>query len=241
MPEAIVIVEDNHQQRDEGVLSLQLAGFAAFGVPDGHTLDRLMAVHTVDVVVLDIGLVGESGLSIAKRLSQLPSPPGIIMLTAMGALDDRLHGMQQGADGYLVKPVDPRELVATIEALRRRMKRVKGAADPAALAQGRPEGWLLVRGGRELVSARSNKSVPLTELQRIFLLSFKDTPIGKPINRDELMNLLGYTDPDSDPHRVETLVNRLRLKVRQQLGEGLPLLAVPGLGYALTSILTVEA
>jgi two-component system, OmpR family, response regulator PhoP len=232
MPAVVVIVEDDTQQRDEAVLSLQLAGLAAFGAPNGATLNQLMAAQTVDVVVLDVGLPGESGLSIARRLAALPHPPGIVMLTALGDLDDRLRGMGQGSDAYMVKPVDPRELIATIEALRRRMKK---SADSALVAKSTTTGWVLSSGGRQLTLNRTHQAIQLTELQRLLLSCFKDVPTGQPVSRDDLMDVLGYGGPDGDYHRLETLVSRLRQKVRDQFNEDLPLRAVPNQGYAMMS------
>lgn len=226
----VIVVEDEAAQRNEVVLSLQLSGIAAFGAADGLMLDKLMQVHNVDMVVLDIGLPGESGLQIAARLALLPVPVGTVMLTALGALDDRLHGMAQGADAYLVKPADPRELIATIGALRRRMA---GAGVAGLASAASAEGWLLSHGGRQLSSTRLARAINLTELQRLLLLCFKDVPVGQPVSRDSLMDALGYDGPDGDPHRLETLLSRLRHKVREQLAEDLPLKAVPGLGYAM--------
>ena len=127
--EVVVIVEDDSAQREEVVLALQLAGMTALGAPDSTMLDQLMQEHPVDVLVLDIGLPGETGLQIAARLAARPLPVGLIMLTALSGLDDRLSGMARGADAYLTKPVDPRELIATIKAVRRRMVNASAATN----------------------------------------------------------------------------------------------------------------
>ena len=238
----VIVVEDADAQRDEVVLSLQLSGMSAFGAANAQTLDQLMQVHSADVVVLDIGLPGESGLQIAQRLAAMPTPVGVIMLTANGALDDRLLGMAKGADAYLVKPADPRELIATIEALRRRMALAsttenKGSTGQTAALQA--AGWLLSHGGRQLSSAGAAQAIHLTELQRLLLLCFRGIPPGQPVSRENLMDALGYGGQYGDPHRLETLISRLRQKVRERLSEDLLLQAVPGQGYAMVSSLLV--
>ncbi len=221
-------------QREEAVLALQLAGLAAFGAPDGQTLDQLMRLHTVDVVVLDVGLPGESGLVIAERLAALAQPVGVIMLTALGLLDDKLQGMLSGADTYLVKPADPRELIANIAALRRRMASANTALASQAPAP-HPTNWAISAGGHQLMCGRAGlPSVNLSELQRRFLLAFRGAHVGQTVSRERIMDALGHDGGDVDPHRLETLISRLRQKVRNQLGEDLPLHAVPGLGYTLT-------
>lgn len=230
----VVVVEDEGIQREETVLSLQLAGMAAFGVPDGQTLDQLMRVHTVDVVVLDVGLPGESGLDIAARLSGLPSPVGLVMLTGKSTMVDKLAGLARGADAYLAKPADPRELIATIEAVRRRMNAAQAASELADVnLRAVAVVWQIAFDGRQLSAGVHGQVVKLSELQRLLLLCFKDLPLGQPVSRDKLMAALGYTDADSDPHRLETLVSRLRQKVRSKLSQDLPLQAIPRQGYAM--------
>ena len=236
----IILVEDDAAQREEAVLALQLAGLSAFGVPDGETLTRMMALHAVDVVVLDVGLPGESGLAIAARLLKLAQPPGIIMLTARGMMADKLEGMVAGCDVYMVKPADPREVIANIAALRRRMSGAQANMSLQAPAPPPPMGWVLFDGGHRLSYGPDGAAcVTLSELQRRLLLAFHGTKTGQAISRESLMHALGHAGQVMDPHRLETLLSRLRLKVRQQLGQDLPLKAVPGLGYALTQPVSV--
>ena len=234
----IILVEDDVAQREEAVMALQLAGLAAFGVPDGRVLDQMMALHPVDVVVLDVGLPGESGLAIAARLATRESPVGIIMLTARGMIADKLEGMVSGSDVYLVKPADPRELIANIVALRRRMASTRlDQGRSAPLQQG---GWVLSDGGHQLSYVPGGTTtVTLSELQRRLLLAFRGTKTGQAVKRESIMDALGHEGQEMDPHRLETLISRLRLKVRQQLGQDLPLKAIPGMGYALTQTISV--
>lgn len=229
--EVVVIVEDDSAQREEVVLALQLAGMTALGAPDSTMLDQLMQEHPVDVLVLDIGLPGETGLQIAARLAARPLPVGLIMLTALSGLDDRLSGMARGADAYLTKPVDPRELIATIKAVRRRMVNASAATN-LKLGQQPPE-WWVSQSGCQLSFGQRAPRVELTSLQRSFLQCFNGVAITEPVSRDSLMLALGHNRFEVNHHKLETLVSRLRRKVREQIGEDLPIQAVPGRGYAL--------
>lgn len=241
----IILVEDDAAQREEAVLALQLAGLAAFGVPDGKTLTRMMALHAVDVVVLDVGLPGESGLDIAARLVKLAQPPGIIMLTARGMMADKLEGMVAGSDVYMVKPADPREVIANVAALRRRMAGAQANMSlqaPPPQPPPPPMGWVLSDGGHRLRYGPDGAAcVILSELQRRLVLAFHGAKTGQAISRESIMHALGHAGQVMDPHRLETLLSRLRQKVRQQLGQDLPLKAVPGLGYALTQPVSVAS
>lgn len=237
----VVIVEDDNAQREEVVLALQLAGMTAFGAPDSRTLDHLMGVHPVDVVVLDIGLPGETGLEIAARLAAQPVPVGLIMLTALGGLNDRLSGMARGADAYLTKPADPRELIATIKAVRRRMVSANASAAVNSAAQLLKAGWQLSQNGRQLSFGRQTQSVELSTLQREFLQCFNGAAVDEPLSRDGLMMALGHSRFEADHHKLETLVSRLRRKIREELGQEFPIQAVPGRGYALTHVVQFDS
>jgi DNA-binding response OmpR family regulator len=228
----IIVVEDNPVEREELLLSLQLAGLSAYGAEDGSVLDQLLKQYHVDIVLLDLTLPIEGGLEIAARLTREKSNLGVIMLTGKGLLGDRLQGMNAGADSYFVKPIDPRELVAAISALRRRLG--NGSTSQR-------KGLTVLRGGLTLMSASGGRTMLLSDLQRRLLMSFKGAKLGDPISREVLMDLLGYGKADGDYHRLETLVSRLRIKVRSDLDDELPLLAIAGQGYALANAITYQA
>lgn len=116
----ICVVEDEEDLREEIVESLQEAGFNVRGFPASRELYASLLMARCDIAILDIGLPGEDGFSIATRLRELGSI-GIIMLTARSHMDDRLLGLQSGADIYLVKPVDFVELEAVVLSLARRV------------------------------------------------------------------------------------------------------------------------
>ncbi|HPB76203.1 MAG TPA: response regulator transcription factor, partial [Chromatiaceae bacterium] len=119
---AVAIVEDNADVLDDLLFNLGRLGFQARGFADGADLDAaLVAGQAWPVLVLDLGLPGEDGLSIARRLRQSHPAIGIIALTARGRLEDRVAGLNEGFDLYLVKPVDITELAAAIRAIARRV------------------------------------------------------------------------------------------------------------------------
>jgi DNA-binding response OmpR family regulator len=223
----IIVVEDNKAEQEETVLALQLSGFNAIGANNSTELDQLVAIHVVDIIILDLDLPGEDGLEVASRWQQQHPTIGIIMLTGSGLMQQRLLGLQAGADAYLVKPTDPRELIATIEAFRRRYENRKAA---------NKKGFVLSHGGLRLASLSEGTEMNLTDLQRRLLMKFKDVKAGHPMSREALMEALGYEKADSegDYHRLETLVSRLRVKIRTELKDELPLQALPNQGYALT-------
>ncbi|MEI7614472.1 MAG: response regulator transcription factor [Betaproteobacteria bacterium] len=119
----IIICEDDEELRSILVVGLRYFGIDACGVGDGVALDTALAADRATVVVLDIGLPGEDGLAITRRLSaSRPSVVGIILLTARGAVDDRIEGIRSGADAYFVKPVDLRELASAVQNLHRQLR-----------------------------------------------------------------------------------------------------------------------
>ncbi len=240
-------------------MALALAGLTAMGAPNGQVLDQLLSVHRVDLVVLDIGLPGENGLSIARRLSTDAHSIGIIVLSARGVLGDRLDGLHVGADAYLVKPVDPRELIATIEAVRRRLNDRAASAQVVRLSRSvsvdlaptsAEFGWSLNHASGQLrmnrppngvVGSRTvTMSTNLSELQFQFLSCFKAAISGQVVARSTLMRALGHDTDLDDPHRLETLVSRLRVKVRNTFNKELPLRAVAKSGYALTESISFD-
>jgi two-component system, OmpR family, response regulator len=248
--EFIVVVEDDPSLREEVLLSLKLAGLAAVGAGDGRAMDELMTKHKVDIVVLDLSLPTETGLEIAARLVRQSPPLGIIMFTGAGTMGEKLLGMQVGADAYLVKPVDMRELIATIQGLRRQLERHRDSVAPSSnqnrLKKPDDKGSQIVQNltvsatGLRMTCAGRRTEMSLSDLQRRFITALKDVPVGQNMSREYLMAAIGYEEVEADYHRLETLISRLRIKVRNELKEELPLQAIPGQGYTLNKAIRFE-
>lgn len=200
---------------------LQALGFQVDLVEDGLSLDRALQLAVPDMILLDLGLPGEDGLSIARRLRRRYPRLGIAMLTARGEVEDRLQGFFEGADLYFVKPVDLRELAAALRSLHRRLS-------PAPMREG---AWSL-QADRSVLASPEGHEIPLTHNEHLFVNRLLSAP-GETVSRDELMRALGYVPDPHGAHRIETLLSRLRRKVRARMPEAdLPIRPRHGSGYA---------
>ncbi len=195
----VIVVEDHPGLLEDLVYQLDHAGFEVRGAADGRALDALMAQQGCDILVLDINLPFESGFDIARRLCDR-SQRGIIMLTARADLDDKLQGLDYGADLYLVKPIDRRELVACIRSLYRRLSPAPGA--PA---------WRLDLGSR-LLHASGGRTLELTQQDTQVLAMLAASP-GKVSHRAEVVAALGIDYLSAPDNRINTMVFRLRHKL----------------------------
>ncbi|HSD60508.1 MAG TPA: response regulator, partial [Burkholderiales bacterium] len=157
----VLVVDDDLRLRDLLERYLAEQGFAAQAVPDAPSMDRLLAMERFDALILDLMLPGEDGLSICRRLRAARSDLPIIMLTARGDEVDRIVGLEMGADDYLPKPFNPRELVARINAVLRRRPPAAPPGAPVAESQPLRFGpFTLDLSTRQL--ARDGTPVPLT-------------------------------------------------------------------------------
>ena len=123
----VLVVDDDTQLREQVVAYLTEHGFQVHAAADARQMDSALAAAPIDLVVLDLMLPGEDGLSICRRLSA-EGGPAIIMVSAMGEEIDRVLGLELGADDYLAKPCSPRELLARVRAVFRRLEEVRGGA-----------------------------------------------------------------------------------------------------------------
>jgi DNA-binding response OmpR family regulator len=181
-------------------------------------MDRHLAGNTCDVIVLDLGLPGEDGLSIAQRLSS-QADIGLLILTARDRLEDRIAGWESGAHVYLVKPVPLEEIAAVVSAVYR-----KRHPDAATSAQG----WILSGERRELLSP-DGSSIPLTHRERLLLMAFADSP-KRVISRDlRLEQEVGGA--------IDSLVHRLRRKLKHY---GDPIRTVYGEGFVFDADLVLD-
>lgn len=236
----IAIVEDENSLRVDMVEYLSTCGHDAVGCGDGEALDQVLARQSVDIIVLDINLPGEDGFSIAKRLRE-HSDVGIIMLTARGINVDRVVGLEVGADVYMVKPVELRELEAQIRTLARRLKITPHPSDSAhpMLPPSAPStGWLYDQVAWVLISPQGQR-LKLTGNERVFLTLLAENP-GEPVARAEIFRALGKREWDAGDRSVDSMVRRLRSKALSAFGQELPVEAVHGIGYAFASPVQVR-
>ena len=230
----IGLLEDDDDFREELALGLKGFGFhVAFAASDSTSFLRAFAGHGCDIAILDVNVPGEGGFAVATRL-RAGHAVGIIMLTGRDALEDRVRGLEGGADVYVTKPVDLLELASIIRSLARRMRLsglrrgdTGGAAVPAM--RGPHAGWSLQDGGW-ILAAPDGATLRLSAQERIFLGALLDAA-GDVVTRHELSELFQPDDPSEfDLRRIDVLVSRLRAKA-QAGGMKLPLISVRGKGY----------
>jgi DNA-binding response OmpR family regulator len=218
-PLSIVVVEDEAELREYLMTGLSRFGFQVRGAGDGAELDAALAEKPAHIVLLDLGLPREGGLEIAGRLRNDPKL-GIIMLTARSMTEERILGLESGADQYFVKPVDITELAAAIKNLGRRL------APPAATRWG-------FSAEASSLQTPNGVEIPLTALECI-LLELLFAHLGSNVSRQQIFKALGQPDDISSNARVEVLISRLRAKVHKaDPGVSLPLRARHNIGYIL--------
>lgn len=228
---SVFLVEDSDDLREEIVFGLTALGLDVGGFGNAAGLYRALAVKECDIVVIDVGLPGEDGFSIAEHLRGNRAL-GIVFLTAHAMLEDRLHGLDLGADAYLVKPIDVRELAATLHAIGRRMR---GQADEPSSANARDAAaaWRLDHGGWILRNPHG-RELAITDTERRFL-EIMVAASGRIVEHETLINTFAKHDDNYDPHRLDAVISRLR-KRAEQAGLGkLPLTSVRGTGYVFTA------
>ena len=223
----IGLLEDDADFREELALGLGGYGFrVAFACDNAAAFYRRLQEQPCDIVILDAHLPGEDGFSVATRLRAL-SPVGIVMLTGRSALEDRVRGLEGGADVYMTKPVDLLELSSVIRSLARRMRLAK-APRPADAETRTPaeSSWSLQDGGWILV-APDGASLHLSAQERTFLMALMDAA-GSAVSRQALAELFLPESPGGfELRRIDVLVSRLRAKA-QSAGLKLPVLSVRG-------------
>lgn len=209
-PTRILIVDDDPDIRQLLAGYLSGFGFAAKGVGNGDAMRAALATDAYDLVILDLMLPGENGLSLCRELRAAGNLP-IIMLTARGEYADRVVGLELGADDYVVKPFDPRELVARINTVLRRLKQVDtnsehGLADEVGFA-----GWRLNRTTR-LLTSPEKLVVPLSNAEFRLLWTFIESP-QRVLSRDQLLDAARGKMAEAFDRSIDLLVSRLRQKL----------------------------
>jgi two-component system OmpR family response regulator len=209
MAEHLLVVDDDREIRKLLMEYLEQAGYRVSAVADGKAMRRMLDAHRVDLVILDLMLPGEDGLALCRALrAESPSLP-ILMLTARGEDTDRIVGLEMGADDYLPKPFNPRELLARIRSILRRAGENAVREAPArALAFA---GWTLDLGARHLVGA-DGVVVPISNGEFKLLRAFAENPF-RVLSRDQLMDVLAGREAGPFDRSVDVMVHRLRRRL----------------------------
>lgn len=222
----IVVVDDEAMVRETVQDYLTRHGFAVSAVDGGASLDQLMAERAVDLALLDINMPGEDGLSIARRLRQR-GPIGIIMLTASTESVDKVVGLEIGADDYVAKPFDPRELLARVRAV---LRRITAEAPAATLGVEVRMGKCLLNLDSRRMYELDGREVPLTPMEFDLLRAFADNP-NRVLTRDRLLDLAHHKDFDGFDRSIDVRITRLRKKVEADPATPQTIKTVRGAGY----------
>jgi len=224
----ILVVDDHREIRELVQRFLGDHGYRVSTAANGVEMKKVVADAAIDLIVLDLMMPGEDGLTLCRNLRAESDIP-IIMLTAMGEETDRIIGLEMGADDYLAKPFNPRELLARIKAVLRRSagagERAPGEA-PERLAF---LGWTLLPGARELIDPEQTL-VPLSTAEFALLMAFATRP-GRVLSREQLLDLARGRDTHAFDRAIDTLVSRLRRKLGDEPRNPQIIKTVRGDGY----------
>jgi len=224
----IFLVDDDAKLRKLLVKFLKEYGFVLREFPDGSGVTEAIAQEQPDAVILDIMLPGESGLDILRRIRRESALP-VIMLTAKGEDDDRILGLELGADDYLPKPFNPRELQARLHAILRRSASFQEAEAPA-VDNVEVAGLLLNRSRRTISSAGVELALSATEFKLLEALMSRPNMI---LSRDELLNYARGKDFGPYDRSIDVHIGKLRAKIESLPGARKCIKTVWGSGYLL--------
>jgi len=224
----ILVVDDDQRLRDLLTRYLGEQGFSVRAVDSGATMDRWLAREAFDLIVLDLMLPGEDGLAICRRLRANEPQQAIIMLTAKGDEIDRIVGLEMGADDYLPKPFNPRELLARIQAvLRRRGAPAPGA--PAIEEESVAFADIVVDLAARTLQ-KGDEHLPLTTGEFAVLKVLLQHP-RQPLSRDRLMTLARGREQGPFDRAIDVQISRLRKLIEPDPAHPRYLQTVWGFGY----------
>lgn len=228
----ILVVDDDREIRSLVAQFLKKHGYRVSDAADGRAMMELLEAGRFDLIVLDLMLPGEDGLSLCRRVRAGSNLP-IIMLTAMGEETDRIVGLEMGADDYLPKPFNPRELLARIKAVLRRAGMPDDDSDEAADCVLTFDAWRIDLTKRELRDP-DGVLVPLTAGE-FDLLSVLVERAGRVLSRDQLLDLTRGREAAPFDRSVDVQISRLRRKIEVDPKDPKVIKTVRGGGYILAS------
>lgn len=227
----VLVVDDDIEVRQ--LLEDYLGGYGCQvrGCADSHALREALQEGLPDLVLLDIGLPGEDGLSLARYLREHHDLP-VIIISGAGSPLDRTIGLEVGADDYLSKPFDPRELLARVKSVLRRYQRTPGGEPHADAEAGISFGRFRLDLERHQLFDEAGQIVELTAMEFDLLQAFARRP-NRPLSRDQLLNLTQNRDWNPFDRSIDIRIARLRRKLEDDPEKPQILRTVRGIGYML--------
>ncbi len=240
----ILIVEDEEDLREGMVDYLGLHGFSVTACANGRDMDAALAAGAAPALcLLDINLPGESGLDLARRLRARANPPGVIMVTALGSTLDRILGLELGADDYIAKPFETRELLARVRSVLRRLQATPAAAPtappsaelPAADTPRRDQPALRFDGftldlERRRLTDSAGVEVVLTTMEFDLLRTLAERP-NRVLSRDQLLDLAHGKEIEPFDRSIDIRMTRLRKKLGDDAANPRLIRTIRGAGY----------
>ena len=234
----ILIVDDDAEIRSLLSQYLIKNGLRVTAVADGRAMWQALEAGRIDLIVLDLMLPGEDGLTLCRNLRAKSSDIPVIMLTARGEETDRIVGLEMGADDYLAKPFSARELLARIKAILRRARSLPENLRPDDARNIRFGDWLLDTVQRQLVST-AGVVTPLSGAEYRLLRIFLSHP-NRVLNRDQLVDLTQGKEADPLDRSIDVQVSRLRQRLGDDSREPRLIKTVRGEGYVLAVTVSTE-
>lgn len=233
----LLIVDDHRDIREPLAKYMKQQGYRVTVAPDASVARELLQTHRFDLVVLDIMMPGEDGLSLCRHIqatSQLP----VILLTAVADEVDRIIGLELGADDYVVKPFSPRELLARIKSVLRRSALMPRTIEKAATKAYRFENWTLRVNQREIFNS-DGRSFSLTTSEFDILLAMLERP-NVALSRDQLLDLTKGRAAIVFDRTIDNHVSRLRQKIEADPQNPKLIQTVWGTGYKISCDVVAE-
>jgi two-component system OmpR family response regulator len=229
----ILVVDDHRDIREPLAAYLEKYGYRASMAADSQTARRLIDRAAIDLVVLDIMMPGEDGLSLCRHLREATQIP-VILLTARTEETDRIVGLEMGADDYVPKPFSPRELLARIKSVLRRVNILPPQRQPVDAAKVQFDGWTFDIARRQLVDPH-DVAIPLSAADFSLLDAFLRHP-QIVLSRDQLLDLTQSREAVVFDRSIDNQVSRLRKKIEADPKNPLLIKTVRGGGYTFSSV-----
>lgn len=236
-PNTLLIVDDDREIRSLLADYLETHGYTALTAADGNAMWTMLDQHKIDLLVLDLNMPGADGLTLCRNLRAKSSLP-VIMLTARAEPLDRILGLEMGADDYLPKPFEPRELLARIRSVLRRSHHAGNGNDQQAQRIRFGE-WVLDLVARHLISP--DQRVIALSGSEFKLLSIFLNHANTVLNRDQLLNITQGRDADPFDRSIDIQISRLRQKLGEDARSPQIIKTVRNGGYVLSVNVTFES